>query len=471
MREEKENRNTSFDVSNKSNLRTQIDSHTTLTPDEHTSNQPDNQLRSGLLGWYAACSSQLLKEGQLYFFSMYNEPLVLYRDKDKKAKCIKDLCPHRGASFQGGQIKDGNIVCPYHGARFSTEGECTNLERITCQHIVDSNYNNYAKKIHLYQYPCIEVDGYIYIYYTGSAKTNVQDFSIKTDLSNHVPETFGFKPKEYAFEEVCVDFKCDWARIIENHLDILHIFWVHGDTIPDKDVNRKVITSFNQKIKRDERFIESKYNHKQPSKGEFITITFVPPGRIFIYKGSPESARYVQVLDHIPLGRNRSRVIVRHYRKFLKNKLLTKLVLFKSLQHRIFYRIFSEDYMVLKTQTFNQQMGYIQKDNVKLLGEDKMVQYYWGWFQNSLQKDNPWSLHPTNEHTNKVHEEMPMLYPPENPTLDDKNNREILIQTIIRLLIPVILIVQGVLVFNSNKDMDNSLLNQGVSSLTSKLQE
>ena len=29
-------------------------------------------------------------------------------------------------------------------------------------------------------------------------------------------------------------------------------------------------------------------------------------------------------------------------------------------------------------------MGYIQKDNVKLLGEDKMVQYYWDWLQNAL---------------------------------------------------------------------------------------
>ena len=32
-------------------------------------------------------------------------------------------------------------------------------------------------------------------------------------------------------------------------------------------------------------------------------------------------------------------------------------------------------------------MGYIQKDNVKLLGEDKMVQYYWDWLQNALIKE------------------------------------------------------------------------------------
>ena len=93
--------------------------------------------------------------------------------------------------------------------------------------------------------------------------------------------------------------------------------------------------------------------------------------------------------------------------------------------------------MILKTQTFNQQMGYIEKDNVKLLGEDKMVQYYWHWFQNALSKDKPWDLHPTHENTNKVHEEIKMLYPPENPSLALRNTAEIKKQLIIRALLPL----------------------------------
>ena len=93
--------------------------------------------------------------------------------------------------------------------------------------------------------------------------------------------------------------------------------------------------------------------------------------------------------------------------------------------------------MILKTQSFNQQMGYIEKDNVKLLGEDKMVQYYWDWLQSTLLKDKPWELHPTNEHTNAVHKEEPMLYPPENPTLANRNRREIIIKLAIRLILPI----------------------------------
>ena len=88
----------------------------------------------------------------------------MYRDREGIVRCVKDVCPHRGASFLGGEVINGQLVCPYHGARFSSQGSCTNLDRITCQHIIDSNYDNYAKSIKLFQYPCVEKEGYIYIY-------------------------------------------------------------------------------------------------------------------------------------------------------------------------------------------------------------------------------------------------------------------------------------------------------------------
>ena len=428
-------------VANKATLDTQLKSNRKINIKKEASKRPSNQLKGSLLGWYAVLSSESLKQKELYSFSMFNEPLVLYKDKDSNVRCIKDLCPHRGASFIGGEIKDGELVCPYHGARFSSKGDCTNIDRITCNHIVDTNYDNYAKKIHLYQYPCEERDGYIYIYYTGKAKTELNDFNIEYKLDKNVPEHYGFKISEFAHEEVTVDFKADWVRIIENHLDILHIFWVHGDTIPDKDVSKNVITSFDQEIIREESQIESKYNHKDKTKGEFITIKFIPPGRVIIYKGNPETCRYVQVLDHIPLAQNRARVIVRHYRKFMKNKILTNMIMFRQLQHRVFYQVFKEDYLILRTQTFNQQMGYIEKDNVKLLGEDKMVQYYWDWLQSALNKDKPWELHPTTKDTNKIHEDLGMLYPPENPKLAINNQRSIKLNVLIRALLPIGLIL------------------------------
>ncbi len=441
MKEESQENNKSLPYESKNLINSGFNDENKVKSKEEISGKPINQLSNGLLGWYSVASSEALKDGELSLFSIYNEPLILYRDREKIVRCVKDICPHRGASFIGGEVINGQLVCPYHGARFSSQGSCTNLDRITCQHIIDSNYDNYAKSIKLLQYPCVEKEGYIYIYYTGTPQTNIEDFEIKSSLNSLLPDSYGFPSLEYQYEEVFVDFKADWARIIENHLDILHVFWMHGDTIPDKNVNRNTITSFNQKITRDNRQIESIYSYKNNGQEEFIRIKFVPPGRIFIYKGSPESTRYIQVLDHIPLGKNKARVIVRHYRKFLKNKIFANLVLFSHLQHRTFYKIFSEDYQVLKTQTFNEQMGYIQKDNVKLLGEDKMVQYYWDWLHNALNKEKPWEKHPTNSNTNSVHDERGMLYPPENPDIAIRTNRAIIIKLLTRALFPISLIL------------------------------
>ncbi|MFL0735325.1 MAG: Rieske 2Fe-2S domain-containing protein [Prochlorococcus sp.] len=369
----------------------------------------------GLLGWYAVCTTEYLTKDAIYYFSMFNEPLVIFRDQNYKPKCVKDFCRHRGASFRGGDIKNGEIICPYHGARFTSSSVNGDNETITCTHIVDKAYKNFAKHVNLFQYPCIEKGDYIYIYYSGKAQTRLEDVKINTPVDHIQPEAYGFKLEEKEYEQAFIDFKCDWSRIIENHLDILHIFWMHGNSLPGNEVNRKTIKSFNQTVHKDSMHLRSVYTEKDGSKDEFISQIFIPPGRVVIFKGATDKARYIQVLDHIPLSNNRARIIVRHYRAFMKNKLLCKLIMFKQRQLRTFYSIFSEDYLVLQTQTFNEQMGYMKQENIKLLSEDKMIKIFLDWHQNSLETDNPWDLHPTNSNTNKIHQDLLMEYPPANP--------------------------------------------------------
>ena len=221
-------------------------------------------------------------------------------------------------------------------------------------------------------------------------------------------------------------------------MDILHIFWVHGDTIPDKDVNKNVLVSFNQKININPKFIESIYFYKNNPTKEFIRIKYIPPGRVLIYKGDPATSRYLQVLDHIPLGNNKARVIVRHYRKFLKNKLLNNLLLFKENQKKIFYKIFDEDYMILKTQTYNHKLGLIQKDEIKLIGEDRIINYFWKWYKKSEDKDYPWKIINKNNDLN-VYDEVILKYPPEIKRLEVINNINIIRKTLVRFAFPLLL--------------------------------
>jgi len=401
--------------------------------------ETSKELEIGVFGWYAICPLNELEKNKIYYFSMYDEPLLLYKDDKNTVRCVKNVCPHRGASFYGGDIKNGELTCPYHGAKFASEGSCTNIDRLTCSHIVDNNYKSYAKKIHLYQYRTLVKDDYIFINFSEEPETNVNYNEEEFNFNNHELSKHGFKANEYVFEEVIVDFKCDWARIIENHLDILHIFWVHGDTIPDKEVNKNVLTSFNQKININKDFIESIYSYKNDPSKEFIRIKFIPPGRILIYKGEPSNSRYVQVLDHIPLGNNKARVIVRHYRKFMKNKILRNLVLFEEIQRKTFYKIFSEDYMILKTQTYNLKLDLLKNDEIKLLGEDKIIKYYWNWYKKSESQDNPWRYSKKIENNMDVYDKLIFKYPPEISKLEIINNLKIIKKTLIRYASPLIL--------------------------------
>ena len=404
-----------------------------------------------LLGWYAVCVSNSLKTDYLYFFSVYNEQLILYRDKESQAVCIKDLCTHRAASFQGGEIKSGEIICPYHGAKFSSDTSSKFPDKICCNSIVDTNYDTYAQNIQLFQYPCVERDGYIYIYYTGTATKNLDDVKIHSTLQDleYTPESYGFNTSDYAYEEAILDFRCDWSRIIENHLDILHIFWMHGNSLPGNQVNRKTIKSFNHQFTKTRNYIKCTYTSKDKENTEFITQVFVPPGRIYMYRESPESARYIQVLDHIPLANNRARVIVRHYRKFLKNKLLCKLILFSLRQRSIFYSIFTEDYLALKAQTFNKQMGYMNPMYMKLLAEDKAISWYWDWYEKSLKSDCPWDLNILTANTNSIHEQETMFYPPENPKLARIVENRFRLRLLLRLTIFLVFIALVFILFSN----------------------
>ncbi len=53
--------------------------------------------------------------------------LVLFRTDDGIA-CLEDSCPHRGAALSEGKVRDGEIICPWHGWRFVLDsGECSTL--------------------------------------------------------------------------------------------------------------------------------------------------------------------------------------------------------------------------------------------------------------------------------------------------------------------------------------------------------
>jgi phenylpropionate dioxygenase-like ring-hydroxylating dioxygenase large terminal subunit len=54
---------------------------------------------------------------------LHGIPIVIFRSADGIA-VMRDRCPHRNVPLSEGRVKDGQIVCPYHGWAFAGNGSC-----------------------------------------------------------------------------------------------------------------------------------------------------------------------------------------------------------------------------------------------------------------------------------------------------------------------------------------------------------
>ena len=55
---------------------------------------------------------------------------VAFRDKEGQAHVLSDTCVHRGGSLSKGWMKDGCVVCPYHGWEYGGDGKCQTVPSI-----------------------------------------------------------------------------------------------------------------------------------------------------------------------------------------------------------------------------------------------------------------------------------------------------------------------------------------------------
>jgi len=60
-------------------------------------------------------------------FRLLGEKLVVYRDPagTNEIVALRDKCVHRGVALSTGCIKDGQLMCPYHGWQYDRSGEVT----------------------------------------------------------------------------------------------------------------------------------------------------------------------------------------------------------------------------------------------------------------------------------------------------------------------------------------------------------
>jgi phenylpropionate dioxygenase-like ring-hydroxylating dioxygenase large terminal subunit len=114
--------------------------------------------------WYPAMLSRAVRGAKsLAKTLLLGQPVLVGRDAEGRAFAMRDICPHRGIPLSCGRVEGRDIECCYHGWRFDVHsGTCTDIPSLTD----DSRIK--PEKIHATYYPCVERDGYVWVFMADS---------------------------------------------------------------------------------------------------------------------------------------------------------------------------------------------------------------------------------------------------------------------------------------------------------------
>jgi nitrite reductase/ring-hydroxylating ferredoxin subunit len=164
--------------------------------------------------WYPALRSDRLRGKTLKTAMLLDLPLVLGRRNDGQIFAMRDSCPHRGIPLSVGWFDGNNLTCRYHGWEFEPcSGQCQTIPSLSSHDRLD------ATKIYASAYPCVEKDGYAWVYIPslGSGK------KIKTAEPPSLPK---FSEK-YRTAHLTADLPCNVDHGIIGLMDPAHGPFVH----------------------------------------------------------------------------------------------------------------------------------------------------------------------------------------------------------------------------------------------------
>ena len=162
--------------------------------------------------WYAVLESREVSAKKPLGVTRLGEQLVFWRDRQGRLACMRDRCPHRGVALSAGAIVGDHIQCPFHGFEFERSGAC---ELIPANGLTAKP----PRGIRVDTFPVREAHGLVYLWW-GESREEYPPLPYFAALDD------GF---EYA--SIQDPWPTHYSRAIENQLDVVHLPFVHHNTI------------------------------------------------------------------------------------------------------------------------------------------------------------------------------------------------------------------------------------------------
>ena len=181
-----------------------------MTPDDLIPNQ-----------WYPIFDSSKLRRRKPVGVMRLGMRLVLWRDASGAAVCMTDRCPHRAAQMSLGWVRDGCLVCPFHGLRFDSAGRCVLIPANGEGQPIPRGFDSPARRV-------CEAHGLIWYWYGDSEPA--AEIPWFPEAPDPGPQT----------NIVHREYPVSYLRVMENLGDMHHVPFVHRLTIPGAGTRAEV---------------------------------------------------------------------------------------------------------------------------------------------------------------------------------------------------------------------------------------
>ncbi|TDG00967.1 aromatic ring-hydroxylating dioxygenase subunit alpha [Paenibacillus piri] len=163
--------------------------------------------------WHAVYLASELQDSPIGV-TLLGERVAIYRTK-KGVHACRDLCIHRGTMLSRGWLEDDILVCPYHGWKYDTTGQCVCIP-------AQPKGENISARARTEMYGCVEKYGFIWV--------------CIGDPAAELPHLEEFDNPEFR-PLPCGPYKVSAAatRVIENFTDFAHLMFVHRNLLGHPD--------------------------------------------------------------------------------------------------------------------------------------------------------------------------------------------------------------------------------------------
>ncbi|MBN1260082.1 MAG: aromatic ring-hydroxylating dioxygenase subunit alpha [Anaerolineae bacterium] len=162
--------------------------------------------------WYVVLESKQVQMKPVGVTRM-GEKLVFWRDAGGKVSCLRDRCVHRGAALSEGQVLHGQLQCPFHGFEYDASGQVT---------LIPANGRNAPapERFKVHAYLTHEAHGWIWIWWGEQPPVDLEP-----------PLFFDDIDAAFYYATIYDPWSTHYSRVIENQLDVVHLPFVHHNTI------------------------------------------------------------------------------------------------------------------------------------------------------------------------------------------------------------------------------------------------